>query len=186
VRNQESTLLSLPVYNDLFKSIAEPNLENIRSLSEVLPHDREELSKISLSLFMNLMPQNCHLQTLTTLAQQEIAQLEDPHIIFRGNSIATKMLDAFMKECGRNYLAETIGGLLKAVLNFKESCEVDPLKIPSSTSTPTKSSSVSPTSPNTPNTLETSEILSRNWKNLIHIVDVIWKSISESASKCPR
>ena len=52
---------------------------------------------------------------------------------FRGNSLATKAMEAYMKLVGENYLqdtlAEVVGGIVEAA-SVKD-CEVDPLKVTS-------------------------------------------------------
>lgn len=53
---------------------------------------------------------------------------EDERLIFRGNSLATKAMEAFLKLTGERYLLETLGELVSNVLQVGYDCEVDPLK----------------------------------------------------------
>ena len=45
-------------------------------------------------------------------------------MLFRGNSVATKALDYFMKLIGLRYLDRTIGQNIKDIYESKKSCEV--------------------------------------------------------------
>lgn len=50
--------------------------------------------------------------------------LGDPNILFRGNSMATKAIDAYMKLVGWQYLDDTIGGALRYICANQVCCEV--------------------------------------------------------------
>lgn len=89
------------------------------------------------------------------------AGLVDANILFRGNSLLTKALDAHMKRLGREYLEETLGEQLREIAEDDTYCEVDPLRI------------------------EPGENLGKNWKILMGIVKGIWKGIYNSHEKCP-
>ncbi|PWW72423.1 hypothetical protein C7212DRAFT_232504 [Tuber magnatum] len=89
------------------------------------------------------------------------AGLVDANILFRGNSLLTKALDAHMKRLGREYLEETLGEHLRDIADDDTYCEVDPLR------------------------MEPGENLMKNWKTLMGIVKGIWKGIYNSHEKCP-
>lgn len=83
--------------------------------------------------------------------------------MFRGNSLATKAMEAYMKLVAGDYLLETLGDYVKQVLDSNESCEVDPLKLGS----------------NNGSTLE------RNQQNLIRQANTAWSRIFNSALRFP-
>ena len=89
------------------------------------------------------------------------AGLVDANILFRGNSLLTKALDAHMKRLGREYLEETLGEQLREIADEDTYCEVDPLR------------------------MEPGENLMKNWKILMGIVKGIWGGIYNSHEKCP-
>jgi len=89
------------------------------------------------------------------------AGLVDANILFRGNSLLTKALDAHMKRLGREYLEETLGEQLREIAEEDTYCEVDPLR------------------------MEPGENLMKNWKILMGIVKGIWGGIYNSHEKCP-
>lgn len=53
----------------------------------------------------------------------------DPNTIFRGNSLASKLVDELMKVSGPHYLRSTLKPVIDAVLAEKKPCEVDPLRL---------------------------------------------------------
>ncbi|KAL1962980.1 hypothetical protein VTN77DRAFT_8826 [Rasamsonia byssochlamydoides] len=85
----------------------------------------------------------------------------EANLLFRGNSLLTKALDMHMRRLGKEYLEETIGERLRDVDESDPDCEVDPVRV------------------------QRSEDLERNWRNLITLTSLFWKSISSSASRCP-
>ncbi|KAJ3130881.1 hypothetical protein HK100_007271, partial [Physocladia obscura] len=99
---------------------------------------------------------------LISLIDSEIDATNDPHIIFRGNTFATKAMDILMSTIGMDYLRETIGPHIKAVAESKESCEIDPSRI------------------------ENPEAMVENLKRLKSHTAAIWMAISKSVDNCPR
>lgn len=85
----------------------------------------------------------------------------EANLLFRGNSLVTKALDAHMRRLGREYLAQTIGDQLRAIVSDDLDCEVDPVRV------------------------RVPDQLSRNWSNLIGLTSSLWQSISKSAEMCP-
>lgn len=85
----------------------------------------------------------------------------EANLLFRGNSLVTKALDAHMRRLGRDYLERTLGEKLRTIVATNPSCEVDPNKIPSN------------------------ESLERNWSNLIGHTTAIWQAIASSVQSCP-
>lgn len=85
----------------------------------------------------------------------------EANLLFRGNSLVTKALDAHMRRIGKDYLERVLADKLRAIVATNPSCEVDPNKV------------------------QSSEQLERNWSNLIGHTTSIWRSIAASVSKCP-
>ncbi|TPX70902.1 hypothetical protein SpCBS45565_g01494 [Spizellomyces sp. 'palustris'] len=152
-------LLPASQYHRFIEHVTEPSLTCIRILGSVCGMQREVVAKV----FMNILKtRGEEMQGLKTLLDGEIQSTENPNIIFRGNTIATKAVDQYMKMVGMEYLSDTIGLLVRQVYASKESCEVDPTRV------------------------EQPELLSRNWKRLRTVVGGFWDSISGSVRKCPR
>lgn len=85
----------------------------------------------------------------------------EANLLFRGNSLLTKTLDAHMRRLGQQYLEETIGTKLRDINESDADCEVDP------------------------NRITRQEDLDRNWKRLVLLTSNVWASIHKSASRCP-
>lgn len=85
----------------------------------------------------------------------------EANLLFRGNSLVTKALDAHMRRIGKDYLERVLAEKLHAIVAANPSCEVDPNKV------------------------QSSEQLEKNWSNLIGHTTSIWQSIAASVSKCP-
>lgn len=54
---------------------------------------------------------------------------KNEHLCFRGNSIATKAIEAYMKLVGEQYLHSTLREPIQALVTASEDLEVDPLRI---------------------------------------------------------
>jgi hypothetical protein len=85
----------------------------------------------------------------------------EANLLFRGNSLLTKALDMHMRRLGKEYLEETVGANLRDIDESDPDCEIDP------------------------NRVTRSEDLERNWRNLIILTSNMWKTIANSASRCP-
>jgi RAS protein activator-like 2 len=55
---------------------------------------------------------------------------DDERLTFRGNSLATKAMEAYLKLTGDRYLQETLGPVVRGAVEGGD-CEVDPLKVAS-------------------------------------------------------
>lgn len=50
--------------------------------------------------------------------------LDNYHLMFRGNSLATKAMEAYMKLVGDQYLHDTLSEFIQSVLDCDDDCEV--------------------------------------------------------------
>ncbi|KAF3167837.1 hypothetical protein TWF106_009998 [Orbilia oligospora] len=88
------------------------------------------------------------------------AQME-ANILFRGNSLLTKAVEAHMARYGKEYMEDTIGGHVKRIAEEDLYCEVDPMKC------------------------KNQDEIKQNWKTLNSLVRSVWQSIFSSGGKCP-
>ncbi|XP_065646735.1 ras GTPase-activating protein nGAP isoform X2 [Hydra vulgaris] len=100
---------------------------------------------------------------LVDVIMNEVKNTPNENLMFRGNSLATKSIDTYMKMVGRMYLQETLGTFISSVYESEEDAEVDPQKI-----TPLSSA-----------------VLSGNQRNLIKLVEDVWKNIMLSVNFFP-
>lgn len=66
---------------------------------------------------------------LTDLVLAEVLQLEDNSLTFRGNSLATKSIESYMKLVGENYLKITLSDCVKSIIETSNDLEIDPSKV---------------------------------------------------------
>ena len=81
--------------------------------------------------------------------------------MFRGNTLATKSMEAYMKVVGERYLRDTIGDFVRNIMDSPEDCEVDPQRIANLQS------------------------LHKNQANLTMYVEMVWVKIMNSACYFP-
>eukprot|EP00730_Choanoeca_flexa_P004915 TRINITY_DN11840_c0_g1_i2.p1 TRINITY_DN11840_c0_g1~~TRINITY_DN11840_c0_g1_i2.p1 ORF type:complete len:1122 (+),score=292.68 TRINITY_DN11840_c0_g1_i2:129-3494(+) len=75
---------------------------------------------------------HCLLEYILAMLQAEVTTTVDANTLFRGNSIASKALDDFMKQLcihQGNYLEDTLGVHVQSIYDLKSSCELDPTRI---------------------------------------------------------
>jgi Ras GTPase-activating protein 1 len=85
-------------YSPLQQLLLEPELASVKALSELIGNDRVPLATSLLRIFRNDRRET---ELLRTLCQAEIARESDTNIIFRGASLATTLMDLYMRtECG--------------------------------------------------------------------------------------
>lgn len=100
-------------------------------------------------------------QFLADIVMMDIDRVDDSRLTFRGNSLATKSMEAYLKLTGDRYLQETLGELVATVLTAGHDCEVDPLKVASVSA------------------------LQRQQQNLRAAVEMAWSKILESHTIFP-
>lgn len=61
---------------------------------------------------------------LCDLVMAEIKGLDNEHLMFRGNSLATKAMEGYMKLVGEQYLQDTLGDVIRTVMESNDDCEV--------------------------------------------------------------
>ncbi|KAF7723681.1 hypothetical protein EC973_001772 [Apophysomyces ossiformis] len=100
---------------------------------------------------------------IKSLIDYEVSSLnsEDANILFRGNSLLTKVMDVYMKMVGKEYLDEAIGGTVRTLCIAKIHIEVDLARL-------TKSGS-----------------LNDHCDRLFRYVQTTWRTIEISHSKFP-
>lgn len=148
----------LPSHFSLFTPLFSLSLSIDLFLSFLIFSQIEEVARRLLNIFL-LNSKSFHLAT--TLAVKEIESTETPSILFRGNSLATKVVDLFMKEYGEHHLRTILRGCIEAIYNDKGSCEVDPTKI------------------------EKIGDLQANRERLVAHVQACWKTIRDAVTEVP-
>ncbi|KAJ3078698.1 Ras GTPase-activating protein nGAP, partial [Quaeritorhiza haematococci] len=120
--NPFSTEQSLPaeVQEEFLEILLEPSLTCFIQMGDILGQQREEFAKRVINI---LIAKNRDVDGIKTLVTHEVLSTDDPNIIFRGNSVATKAMDQYMKLVGMDYLHGTLSNLIRNLYETNESCE---------------------------------------------------------------
>lgn len=109
---------------------------------------------IGQSLVLLMHSQGMASAFLTDVVALDLLRVGDQRLTFRGNSLATKSMEAFLKLTGEQYLQDTLAAPISEIISSDRDCEVDPLKATGS--------------------------LSRQQLQLTNAVRVAWRSIADS------
>jgi len=151
-------MIPIHFYQQFADIIMEKNLACVRILGSAIP-SREDYAKNVVNV---LMIRGTPIEGIKTLISEEIKSTDEANVIFRGNSLATKTLDIYMKIIGSDYLFNTLSGVIRDVFKSKESCEIDPLKV------------------------EKGQLeLKKNRRRLLIHLKAFWEAIHQSVDKCP-
>eukprot|EP00049_Salpingoeca_infusionum_P016356 m.333656 g.333656 ORF g.333656 m.333656 type:complete len:778 (+) comp16064_c1_seq6:195-2528(+) len=101
----------------------------LRIFHERANADGMELEKFARALMMSLHQRSAALDCLKGLNTEEIQKADDVATLFRGNSLATKCMDQFMKIVGLPYLHKTLKPVIDDIFTEKKDCEIDPTKL---------------------------------------------------------
>lgn len=103
---------------------------------------------------------------LVDIIQSEVLSTSDNTLTFRGNSIATKSMEAYMKLIGENYLRETLSRFVNEIVLAKNGNDFD-FEVD-------------------PDRLTNIQYLQRNQINLRLLVENIWMDIQQSSLIFPQ
>lgn len=70
-----------------------------------------------------------HTDFLCDLVLAEVLALEDTSLTFRGNSLATKAMESYMKLVGETYLRTTLADCVRSIIDTSHDLEIDPSKV---------------------------------------------------------
>ncbi|XP_076343092.1 uncharacterized protein LOC143243175 isoform X3 [Tachypleus tridentatus] len=117
--------------------------------------------EIATALVRIMQRENMAKVFLSDVVMDDIEKIDDQHLTFRGNSLATKATEAYMKLLGDKYLQDTLGEFVRTVMENSNDCEVDPSKV------------------------SNNAVLQRHQSNLLTYVKMAWHKIINSAHSLP-
>ncbi|CAI2357607.1 unnamed protein product [Caenorhabditis sp. 36 PRJEB53466] len=126
-RWQSVDILPLRAYEDLVQLLCYSYLPLCEQLEPILAVKVKE--DFATSMVRVMYKQRLAKEFLCDLIMKEVEQLDNDHLMFRGNSLATKAMESFMKLVADDYLQSTLSDFIKTVLQCEDSCEVDPQKL---------------------------------------------------------
>uniref|UniRef100_A0A1X7U651 Ras GTPase-activating protein n=2 Tax=Amphimedon queenslandica TaxID=400682 RepID=A0A1X7U651_AMPQE len=135
-------------------------------LEEVMTMDRNSLAQTLVRFYI---AHNAILPLFDCLISREVenVSLSNVTTLFRGNSLASKCLDQFMKVVALPYLHETLKPVIDTIFNDKKLVELDPDQLK------TRSSS-------------TSKLIDTSVAQLTGYIQIATESIFESVERCPQ
>ncbi|CAO3567599.1 unnamed protein product [Mortierella alpina] len=162
LKYEELLVLPLANYSELMEIIVNFRENNVITiLANRLSNDLEGFARNVLRI---LEAKDLAVVWLNSLIDQEIAEAKPARVntLFRGNTLLTKALDAYMRMVGTEYLDDTLGDILREICKNKVACEVDPSK------------------------LEKNEDLRSQWRVLITHTRRCWRAVTDSVDRFPK
>ncbi|XP_065313298.1 uncharacterized protein LOC135922765 isoform X4 [Gordionus sp. m RMFG-2023] len=158
-RYQTFDILPLCLYKDFLNLLTEDYLIICQYLeAHISVKTKEDISTSLVYIFENFgMAQ----EFLTNIVEMEVNKLENESLTFRGNSLATKSIEAYMKFSGLSYLRRTLLDFINVILESNDDCEVDPTRVANKTA------------------------LYKNQQNLTMYCEMAWTKIVNSYSYFP-
>ena len=158
-RFQSIDILPLSVYTEFAEYLKENYKKVCELLEPVIGVKAKEDIGQSLVLFMH--SQGLAASFLTDVVALDLLRVGDQRLTFRGNSLATKSMEAFLKLTGEQYLQDTLSAPISDIIISDRDCEVDPSKANGSS-------------------------LARQQQALRNAVQSTWNSIAESSKFFPQ
>lgn len=157
-RFQSTDILPIDVYAEFQQYLK----DHYRKVCECLEPDIGVKAKedIGQALVLFMYAQGMAGAFLTDVVALDLLRVDDQRLTFRGNSLATKSMEAFLKLTGEQYLQDTLTASISEVIASNRDCEVDPLKATGS--------------------------LSRQQQSLRDAVRIAWNSIADSHTHFPQ
>eukprot|EP00038_Savillea_parva_P015387 m.13795 g.13795 ORF g.13795 m.13795 type:complete len:958 (+) comp3087_c0_seq1:336-3209(+) len=125
ITHVSTPVLPLSEYAALSKLLTDDSLAHVLALADAAKNQLAEVGKHVVRLWVA----TGHILRLThTLVSRDIASEKTSATLFRGNTLATKALDQFMKETALPFLHSAIGDPVRELFEDKASCELDPTR----------------------------------------------------------
>ena len=124
---QSVDILPLKCYSRLIEYVREKYLDLMLTLEPQLNvRVKDDLANSLVQIAHKLRIQKTF---LSDLVLAEILQLEDSSLTFRGNSLATKAMEFYMKLVGEAYLKQTLSDCVRSIIDTNHDLEIDPSKV---------------------------------------------------------
>ncbi|KAF9573180.1 hypothetical protein EC968_008922 [Mortierella alpina] len=124
LKYEELLVLPLANYSELMEIIGNFRENNVITiLANRISNDLEGFARNVLRI---LEAKDLAVVWLNSLIDQEIAEAQPARVdaLFRGNTLLTKAMDAYMRMVGTEYLDDTLGEILREICKSKVACEL--------------------------------------------------------------
>ncbi|XP_013413034.1 ras GTPase-activating protein nGAP isoform X4 [Lingula anatina] len=159
-RYQTVQILPMDTYQEFIQYLSTDYMCLVEVLEPVISVKAKEEIAMSMVRIMQRLGKADHF--LPDIVMGEIDKLDNEHLTFRGNSIATKSIEAYMKLVGEKYLQDTLGEFVRSMLESTDDCEPDPTKVTNN------------------------NVLQRHQASLVMYCEMAWVKIINSACYFPR
>ncbi|XP_050092659.1 ras GTPase-activating protein raskol isoform X2 [Anopheles aquasalis] len=156
-RFQSLTILPINEYQEFLTYLKENYVKLCELIEPVIGVKAKE--EIGQALVLVMHSQNMVPTFLADVVALDLLRVDDQRLTFRGNSLATKSMEAFLKLCGEQYLQDTLFAPIVKIIDSGRDCEVDPMK--------------------------TDGMLLKQQQELRSTVEMIWKAILSSIDFFP-
>eukprot|EP01105_Mastigella_eilhardi_P012918 TRINITY_DN2941_c0_g1_i2.p1 TRINITY_DN2941_c0_g1~~TRINITY_DN2941_c0_g1_i2.p1 ORF type:complete len:585 (-),score=115.62 TRINITY_DN2941_c0_g1_i2:677-2431(-) len=113
-------------YFPFLQILTSPKLMLAESLTSLL--DQSAWDDLVVSLVRILDYTSTAMPIISTEIKKEVSETRDPSTMFRGNSLASRLMTAFTKVVGRNYLVSTLRPSVQYVADYPDGYEIDAMK----------------------------------------------------------
>ena len=161
LKYETNVVLPLENYKKLHKYLNDNYLILTSTLEVLISLKTKDL--LAQTLLKVLMSSNKAESFLVDVIMNEVKNTADENLTFRGNSLATKSIDTYMKIIGKYYIQETLVTFINSVYELEGDTEVDPQKLTTQNG-----------------------CLSDNQRCLIKLVEDAWRSIFLSLQIFPK
>lgn len=159
MRYLDDLIMPCEEYSPLQQLLLEPELHSVRALAELCHNDRVPLAQSLLRVFRH---EKRETELLRVLCQAEVAGESETSVLFRGASLATTLMDLYMRTECTAFLQAAVSETVTRILESKQSGELNPTK------------------------MDVSDDACTNAEFLLQILDLITQSIFTAPESCPR
>ncbi|XP_034325355.1 ras GTPase-activating protein 1 isoform X2 [Magallana gigas] len=146
-------------YSTLKELILNGDLSNLLELFSICGNDRIPLAKALLQIFRHEQQEKVILKTMNDL---EIAREDIVSTLFRATSLATTLMDQYMKMTATQFVASALKDPIIHITESKQSCELNPTM------------------------LESGCDIVTNRDHFLHFLEEMTESIFKSTDSCPK
>ncbi|EDO36190.1 predicted protein [Nematostella vectensis] len=125
VKFTHEIIMPVEEYEALKEILLDEDLVAVTALGQVCK-DRVVLASTLLKIFRH---EKQEIFLLKTMNAREIEKQDEQATLFRGASLATSLMDQYMKMVAIPYLQHTIKDVILKILECKQSCELNPAKM---------------------------------------------------------
>uniref|UniRef100_A0A182J5D4 Uncharacterized protein n=1 Tax=Anopheles atroparvus TaxID=41427 RepID=A0A182J5D4_ANOAO len=159
IRYLDDLVMPCEEYSPLQQLLVESELNAVRALSEICHNDRIPLATSLLKVFRH---EKRETELLRILCQTEVARENETSTLFRGASLATTLMDLYMRAECTLFLQSAVSDTIQRILESKQSAELNPTK------------------------MDVNDDACSNAEFLLMILDQVTQSIFTSPDACPR